>query len=506
LESKDALRRVFLDLTEHEKNRPNGTPPPTLTRFEIGEPLGEGATAVVYRARDRELGRGVALKLLRGAAFGDIPRERFRREARAAAGLVHPNLVAIFDAGEDAGRPYLVLELVEGRSLAEVLAAPRPELRKLLALLEKAARGVAAAHAGGIVHRDLKPANILVTPEGTPKVGDFGLAHLSDSRSDLTRTGTTLGTPLYMAPEQVEGRPDRISPRTDVYALGAILYEILAARPPQLAETVAELYRKITDEDPAPPSTVAPGIPREAELIALKALEKDPARRYADAGEFADDLQRHLDGEPVHARPTGLAERLLRRIGRNRRTVGLGSLAAVALVAAGLFGAEAAQERDAARKARQELDRLAPDPRPWAAVFDGTSMACFMHQETSDWRLEEGALANLVPEPAPLQTFRKFGDGDIRVRFRSEGQGFLGFNVRISEVGGWAVDFGRGELQELSGLEHELVFSCRGGLITAALDGHPLLGRPHGQILSEGTFHVSTGGGKLRITSIQIRE
>jgi serine/threonine-protein kinase len=506
LERSEDLRRILRDLSEHEKVRPDSAPAPALSRFLIGEPLGEGASAVVYRARDRDLGRDVALKVFRGVASGEIARERFRREARAAAGLAHPNVVAVFDAGEDAGRPYLVLELVDGRPLADLLAGARPELRDLLALLEKAARGVAAAHARGIVHRDLKPANILVGRDGTPKVGDFGLAHLLDTRSDLTRTGTTLGTPRYMAPEQVEGRPDQISPRTDVYGLGAILYEALAARPPHGGETLAEVYRGILEEDPLPPSKVAPGVPRGAELIALKALEKDPSRRYADAGEFADDLRRFLDGEPVLARPAGPAARLWRRIVRHRRTVGLAALAAAAAVAAGLLGVEVLREREATRQANRELQRLAPDPRPWTKVFDGTSTACFMSKEMKAWRLDKGALVNAVPGPTPIQTLRDFGDADLRVRFRAEGPMTLGINVRITNDGGWAAEFGRGEIQALSGTEHVLVFSCRGDRISAALDGRPFQGRAHGRVLPRGTFHIWMGGGDLRIASIEVRE
>src|SRR6185436_19219298 len=224
---------------------------------------------------------------------------------------------------------FLVMELIEGRPLSESLPRPGADRTPAIRLLEQAARGVAAAHRDGIVHRDLKPQNILVTASGEPKVGDFGLAHLTETRSELTKTGTTLGTPLYMAPEQVEGKPDLISPRTDVYALGAILYEILAGRPPHSSEVLSDLYARIVGDEPTAPRKVAADVHPDLETIALKALDKDPSRRYADAGEFADDLRRQLDGEPIHARPPSLLRRWGKAL-RRRRTLAL-SLGAAAL-------------------------------------------------------------------------------------------------------------------------------------------------------------------------------
>jgi tRNA A-37 threonylcarbamoyl transferase component Bud32 len=300
--------------------------PPDLPRYEIGERLGEGAAAVVYRAWDRELGRPVALKVLRDTA--DVRRTlraRFHREAKIAAGLDHPNIVRVYDLGEVDGRLFMVMELVEGSSLDARLSDPSTPLGEKLRLLEKAARGVAHAHARGVIHRDLKPANILVDRAGEPKVGDFGISLGLDSEPRLTRTGEPLGTPAYMAPEQVRGDGDP-TVRTDVYALGTILYEILAGRPPHGAGSLPELYRKILDEDPAPPRS-----PSAATAVALKALSKDPAGRYADAGDFADDLSRVLRGEPARARRPGV----LRRWGRTLRAR---PAATAALAAAAAFG------------------------------------------------------------------------------------------------------------------------------------------------------------------------
>jgi serine/threonine protein kinase len=322
------------------KDEPQAAPAelPSFARFEIRERLGEGASAVVYRAWDRNLHRWVALKVLRKIAeLNDVARERFRREAQASAGLVHPHVVTVYDAGEEKGQFYLVMELVEGKPLSDMLREGKLSQPELLRLLEKVARGVAAAHERGIVHRDLKPANLLVTASTEPKVGDFGLAHLTDGQTALTRTGTTLGTPLYMSPEQVEGRSKEVTPRTDVYALGAILYEILTGRPPHQGEVTMELYKRIVEDSPVSPSRVRPGIALEAEAIALKALSKEPGRRYPTAREFADDLGRYLSGEPVQARPPGLLYRSFRKIRRHRAAVAVGislSLAAGILVLA----------------------------------------------------------------------------------------------------------------------------------------------------------------------------
>jgi predicted Ser/Thr protein kinase len=269
-------------------------------RYDVGERIGEGAAAVVYRAHDREGGRDVALKVMRGGR--DL--RRFEHEARALMELAHPNVVEAYDAGDR----WLAMELVDGRRFD-----PRVDG---VDVLEQAARGVGAAHAMGIVHRDLKPANILVTRDGLAKVADFGLAH--GVASDLTRTGSVLGTPLYMSPEQARGLPRAISPATDVWALGAILYEMLAGRPPHPGATQLEILSRIVNEEPAPP-----GGDRALEAVCLKALEKDPRHRYANASEFADDLRRHREGRPVVARRPGPATCAARWIARRRAALGL---------------------------------------------------------------------------------------------------------------------------------------------------------------------------------------
>lgn len=302
----------LLRLLKEQSRRSGGQP--EIRRYEIRARLGEGATAIVYSAWDRELRRPVALKVLKeGSGWSDLQRQRFEREAQTAASLSHPNVVTVYDVGEAQKRLYLVMELVEGKPLSQILQEQKLPEKDLLHLLEKVCRGVAAAHAKGIVHRDLKPANILVTSSGEPKVGDFGLAHLLESPVQLTRTGTSLGTPLYMSPEQVKGQSKDISPRTDVYGLGAVIYEAVTGRPPHTGETLQEIYTKILHEDPPLPGTLRPKVSSDVQTIVLKALEKNPQDRYPTAGALGDELKRHLEGEIIQARPISRAGRIGRK-------------------------------------------------------------------------------------------------------------------------------------------------------------------------------------------------
>jgi len=318
-----------------------------LARYERFEELGRGGMAVVYRARDHRLQRDVALKVMREDLQSDpADRIRFRREAEAAARLSHPNVVTLLDSGEDEGRLFLVMEWVKGRPLHQV---SRPDA----AILEKAARGVHHAHRNGIIHRDLKPANILITESGEPKISDFGVAHLSDS-TRLTQNGMLLGTPAYMAPEQVRG--ETVTPRTDVYALGAILYEILTGRPPHEGESPTEVFSRILHQDPIAPREVRPRIHRDLETICLRALEKDPAGRYATAEELAEDLGRYREGKPIQARPLGRLRRVFRRH-REKLLVG----ATISAIVLGVFFGVALphyRKRQSVRENLREAVRL----------------------------------------------------------------------------------------------------------------------------------------------------
>jgi serine/threonine-protein kinase len=266
---------------------------PGLSRYEIRQRVGEGATAVVYHAWDRQENRPVALKLLREEVSLDpVGRDRFQRELEAARKLSHPNLVVVYDSGIAGGRPFLVMELVKGRPLSEILQRRRPDERESVALLEQASRGTAAAHAAGIIHRDLKPANLLVTAAGEVKVTDFGLARASTSVKAITAPGSAIGTPMYMAPELVSAKEAHAS--ADVYALGTILYEALTGTPPHVGRSVMEIYRKTMLDEVVPPGKKNPKVEVELDAIVMKALQKAPAARYGEAGALADALRGYL--------------------------------------------------------------------------------------------------------------------------------------------------------------------------------------------------------------------
>jgi serine/threonine-protein kinase len=286
---------------------------------------------IVFRARHVGLNRQVAIKMLLAGAYAQPnERERFRREAEAVARLRHPNVVQVYDVGEEDGRGYFTMEYVDGGSLAQKLACSPMPARAAAELLTVLAAAVHAAHTAGIVHRDLKPGNVLLTTDGTPKVGDFGLARRLDGDSELTGTGVAIGTPSYMAPEQVEGKSDEVGPAIDVYALGAILYELLTGRPPFKGETGEETLRQVVSQDPVAPSKLNPRVPRDLETVCLKCLHKSPARRYTSARELANDLGRFLAGEPILARPIGIAERTV-KWARRRPTAAILLLALLVL-------------------------------------------------------------------------------------------------------------------------------------------------------------------------------
>jgi hypothetical protein len=275
---------------------------PSVAGYEILGVLGRGGMGVVYQARQIRLKRLVALKMiLAGAHAGAEELARFRTEAEAVARLQHPNIVQIYEVGEQDGRPYFSLEFVDGGSLAQKLqGAPLPA-RQAAELVETLARAMHAAHQRGIVHRDLKPANILLTAEGTPKITDFGLAKRLDTDAGQTRSGAVMGTPSYMAPEQAAGKIHAIGPATDIYALGAILYELLTGRPPFKAESVMDTLLQVMEREPDWPRLHNRQVDRSLEAICLKCLQKAPQDRYPSAAALAEDLTAYLRGEPVLA-------------------------------------------------------------------------------------------------------------------------------------------------------------------------------------------------------------
>ncbi len=265
---------------------------------------------VVYKARQVALNRWVALKMIRGGGQAKPDHlVRFSIEAEAVAQLRHLNIIQIYDIGEVDGSPYVSLELLEGGSLADRLKGTPQPGRTAAELLETLVLAISEAHQAGIIHRDLKPTNVLFTADGVLKVTDFGLAKRLESDDKHTETGQIMGSPSYMAPEQARGHTRDISPATDVYALGAILYEMLTGRPPFKGETAIETIRQVIDDEPVPPSRLVPRLPRDLETISLKCLNKEPHKRYESAQALADDLRRYINGEPIKGRPTPFWER-----------------------------------------------------------------------------------------------------------------------------------------------------------------------------------------------------
>ncbi len=311
--------------------------PKQIKNYEILGVLGRGGMGVVYKARQRGLNRMAALKMIlaAGHASGD-ELLRFQTEAEAVAKLAHPNIVQIFEVSESDGHPFFSLEYVDGGTLSGKLANNPLPARQAAELVEPLARAMFYAHQNGILHRDLKPGNILLTLQGTPKIADFGLAkRMDDDSSNNTGTGSILGTPAYMAPEQAEGKIRELGPGVDIYALGSVLYHSLTGRPPFLGETVLDTLQQVKNDDPLPPSRLQPKVPKDLETICLKCLQKEPRKRYETANELADDLQRFLKNEPIKARPVSLVERAVKWAKRRPQVAAL--LATLVFVIVGGF-------------------------------------------------------------------------------------------------------------------------------------------------------------------------
>ncbi|WP_165227218.1 protein kinase domain-containing protein [Aquisphaera insulae] len=301
---------------EGQDKRPIATAPnaatPVVPGFEIVGVLGRGAMGVVYEARHLALKRVVALKMiLSGGHAGEVERLRFWAEAEAVARLQHPNIVQVHEVGEHEGLPYAALEFVEGGTFAQRLKRGPVSPREAAEVIATLAGAMHLAHTRNIIHRDLKPANILLDANGSPKVTDFGLARQLDSDIGQTQTGTTLGTPSYMSPEQAAGESKHVGPAADVYALGAILYECLTGRPPFQASSIVATLDMVRSQQPVAPHLLRAGVPADLETICLKCLRKEPEKRYSSADSLADDLRRWQRGEPIRARPVPLWEQLL---------------------------------------------------------------------------------------------------------------------------------------------------------------------------------------------------
>ena len=325
----------------------------------LGE-LGRGAMGVVYRAKQLRANRIVALKvMLNSDHVRPQDMARFSMEAEASAQLQHAGIVQVFDVGNVNGLPYFTQEYVIGGTLASKIAKQMLSHEETARTILAITKAVAYAHSRNIVHRDLKPSNILLTEDGLPKIADFGLARRMEDQSHLTKDGSILGTPSYMAPEQAYGSTHEIGPLSDVYTLGVILYELLAGRTPFKGSTVWEVIEQVRRAEPSPPSELQPGIPKDLETISLKCLQKDPDKRYASAQLLADDIQRYLNNEPILARPVGRWERLVRLCRRHpgeARLVGLvAGLMLFFSIAAGLAAYKFNADRDKISKQRDQI-------------------------------------------------------------------------------------------------------------------------------------------------------
>jgi tetratricopeptide (TPR) repeat protein/tRNA A-37 threonylcarbamoyl transferase component Bud32 len=393
---------------------PRDSDRPALPGYEVLERLGHGGMGVVYKARQRALNRVVALKMILHAEHTtEDERRRFQTEAEAIARLQHPHIVQVHEVGEHRGLPYFSLELCPGGSLADTLDGTPWEAAAAAQLVETLAGAMHAAHRASVVHRDLKPANVLLTEEGAPKVADFGLAKCLD-REGHTQTGAVMGTPEYMAPEQARGCKE-VGPAADVYALGAILYQLLTGRPPFKAPTAADTLLQVVEDDPVPVRRLQPKVPRDLETVCLRCLRKDPARRYPTAADLAGDLGRFLRGEPVHARPTGPAERLVKWVRRRPAAAALVALCPLALaastvaVAVLLHVARVKAEADLARRGQLHADIRALLSEGQAALAKGTPADLRLAQDCFRFAGEQAA-APLAPDVGELVLLRKQAD------------------------------------------------------------------------------------------------
>jgi len=390
--------------------------PPLGTRvryfgdYELLEEIARGGMGVVYRARQVSLNRIVALKMiLAGQLASEEDVKRFQSEAEAAANLQHPGIVAIHEVGQHEGQHYFSMDYIEGKSLKELVRENPLPAERAAGYVRQIAEAIHYAHEHGTLHRDLKPSNVLIDAADSVRVTDFGLAKRVEGDSDLTATGQVLGTPSYMPPEQAAGKLEEVKETADVYALGAILYELLTDRPPFRADTPLDTLVQVRDNEPASPRLLNPKIPRDLETICLKAMAKEPSRRYATADALAEDLRRYLNQQPIKARPVGKAERLCRWCRRNPLVASLTTAVAVSLLLgtaiASYFAVDARREAARARKNETLAETRAEEATNNLDLARRRSYISDMRLAQRAWEdLQIGRLVELLDGQLPERT------------------------------------------------------------------------------------------------------
>jgi serine/threonine protein kinase len=319
----------------------DAAPPRQFGEYELLGEIARGGMGVVYRARQINLDRTVALKMILAGRLADQDDiDRFFTEAEAAGRLQHPNVVAVFEVGTIDGQHFFSMEYIEGESLAQKLTRGALPGRVAAKYVHTIAGAVHYAHRQGILHRDLKPSNILIDADDEPQITDFGLAKRLGVDTGKTRSGTIMGTPSYMAPEQAQGRTREVTPAADVYSLGAILYELLTGRPPFKAETPHDTVAQVLENDPVPPTLLNPKIDRDLETICIKCLQKNPQARYASAEQLADDLERYLEGEPISARSFNVLDFVGSLLSRSRHDFAFHTWSSMLLIMGAVIGVE----------------------------------------------------------------------------------------------------------------------------------------------------------------------
>jgi WD40 repeat protein/serine/threonine protein kinase len=363
----DRMKHVAQPLCEATATHPASDTAARIRYFgdyEVLEEIARGGMGVVFKARQVRLNRIVAVKMiLSGQLASPEDVERFHTEAEAAAKLDHPGIVPIYEVGQHEGQHYFSMGFVDGQSLSTRVAQGPLPAREAAEILRTVANAVQYAHENGVVHRDLKPGNVLLDSHGQPRITDFGLAKLTESRSELTRTGQILGTPAYMPPEQAAAQASAVGHLSDIYSLGAILYCLLTGRPPFQAATPIETLLQVQKQEPVAPRQLNPTIPLDLDTIVLKCLEKSPARRYSTAQDVVEELQRFLDGRPIVARPVGSVERMWRWYRRNPVVAGLMTTVAVSLLAGTAVSTYFAIESGRRANENLVLARLEKDAR-----------------------------------------------------------------------------------------------------------------------------------------------